>query len=117
MSKKTSKDVKTKPTKALTGKPSTGPMDLGMLEQMIALMSQHDVSALDVRDGDKRVILKRGAQFVTAPAASHTAPHAPAPSAAQAGARAASRSAAAGRGACRTSSRAQAWARAVVYAS
>jgi acetyl-CoA carboxylase biotin carboxyl carrier protein len=78
VSKKTSKDVKTKPAKALTGKPSTGPMDLGMLEQMIALMSQHDVSALDVRDGDKRVILKRGAQFVTAPAASHTASHAPA---------------------------------------
>jgi acetyl-CoA carboxylase biotin carboxyl carrier protein len=36
-------------------------MDMGLLEQMTRLMKENDLSAIDVRDGDKRVILKRGA--------------------------------------------------------
>ena len=63
VSKKASKDAKIKATPT---KPSTGPMDLAMLEKMIQMMSAHDVSALDVRDGDKRVILRRGAHVVAA---------------------------------------------------
>ena len=35
-------------------------MDLGLLEQITRLMKENDLSAVDVRDGDKRVILKRG---------------------------------------------------------
>jgi acetyl-CoA carboxylase biotin carboxyl carrier protein len=40
---------------------STSPMDLGLLEQMTRLMKENDLNTVDVRDGDKRVILKRGA--------------------------------------------------------
>jgi acetyl-CoA carboxylase biotin carboxyl carrier protein len=57
-------------------------MDLSMLKQMVELMSANDVSALDVRDGARRVILKRGPQVVSAPAVSYApapAVHAPAP--------------------------------------
>ena len=38
-------------------------MDLNLLEQMIKLMSANDLNTVDVRDGDKRVILRRGAQM------------------------------------------------------
>jgi acetyl-CoA carboxylase biotin carboxyl carrier protein len=44
---------------------SKSPMDVGLLEQIVKLMSANDLNTVDVRDGDKRVILKRGAQFVT----------------------------------------------------
>jgi acetyl-CoA carboxylase biotin carboxyl carrier protein len=40
---------------------STSPMDMGLLEQMTRLMKENDLNTVDVRDGDKRVILKRGA--------------------------------------------------------
>src|SRR5208337_4185966 len=40
---------------------SSSPMDLGLLEQLVKLMSANDLNTVDVRDGDKRVILKRGA--------------------------------------------------------
>jgi len=44
------------------GKPgSANPMDLDLLEQIVKLMSANDLNTVDVRDGDKRVILKRGA--------------------------------------------------------
>jgi acetyl-CoA carboxylase biotin carboxyl carrier protein len=46
-------------------------MDVGLLEQMVRLMSANDLNTVDVRDGDKRVILKRGAAFATF-AAPHT---------------------------------------------
>lgn len=50
---------------AKTLKSSSDPMDLGLLEQMVKLMSQHDLSTVDVRNGDKRVVLKRGPQYVS----------------------------------------------------
>ena len=43
---------------------STGhesPMDVTLLERLVKLMAAHDLNTVDVRDGDKRVILKRGA--------------------------------------------------------
>jgi acetyl-CoA carboxylase biotin carboxyl carrier protein len=46
-------------------------MDVGLLEQMVKLMSANDLNTVDVRDGDKRVILKRGAVQMV----SHTAHH------------------------------------------
>jgi acetyl-CoA carboxylase biotin carboxyl carrier protein len=56
-------------------------MDVGLLEQMVKLMAANDLNTVDVRDGDKRVILKRGAMMSAAPAyamAHHaTAPMAP----------------------------------------
>jgi acetyl-CoA carboxylase biotin carboxyl carrier protein len=58
-------------------------MDVGLLEQMVKLMAANDLNTVDVRDGDRRVILKRGA--VVAPpqagggyAPAHYAPPPPA---------------------------------------
>ena len=65
-------------------------MDVDLLEQMVRLMAANDLNTVDVRDGDRRVILKRGATVVQyapgmatsapPPAASHApaTPHAPA---------------------------------------
>jgi acetyl-CoA carboxylase biotin carboxyl carrier protein len=45
---------------------SGSPMDVDLLEQIVKLMASNDLNTVDVRDGDKRVILRRGAQFVAA---------------------------------------------------
>lgn len=66
---------------------SSSPMDVGLLEQIVRLMAANDLNTVEVRDGDKRVILKRGAagtpvQMFAAPvgpvAAGSGAPAAPA---------------------------------------
>ena len=44
-------------------------MDVSLLERMVKLMAANDLNTVDVRDGDKRVILKRGAQIVAPSAA------------------------------------------------
>lgn len=64
-------------------------MDLELLERIVKLMAANDLSTVEVRDGDKRVILRRGAAPETsgfpmtfsAPASQPTssAPVAPAP--------------------------------------
>ncbi len=60
-------------------------MDVTLLEQIVQLMSANDLNTVDVRDGEKRVILKRGAAQVTyasaPPLAASPAQVAPAPSA------------------------------------
>ncbi len=43
------------------GPPSDNPMDVRLLEQIVRLMAANDLNTVDVRDGDKRVIVKRGA--------------------------------------------------------
>jgi acetyl-CoA carboxylase biotin carboxyl carrier protein len=72
---------------AAEGKPPaahSGPMDVGLLEQIVRLMSANDLNTVDVRDGDRRVILKRGAvesrqvAYLTQPAGTSAA--APTPS-------------------------------------
>jgi acetyl-CoA carboxylase biotin carboxyl carrier protein len=45
-----------------------GPMDVGLLEQLVRLMAANDLNTVDLRDGEKRVVLKRG-QAVAAPGA------------------------------------------------
>lgn len=62
MSKKSAKKTPKNRRPALSG----SPMDVGLLEQIVRLMSDHDLNTVDVREADKRVILKRGA---VAPAA------------------------------------------------
>jgi len=55
-----------------------GPMDVGVLEKLVKLMRANDLTCVEVADGDRRILLKRGpeaAAFV--PAAPHAA-HAPA---------------------------------------
>jgi acetyl-CoA carboxylase biotin carboxyl carrier protein len=39
-------------------------MDVNLLQQIVALMSANDLSTVDLRDGEKRVVLKRGADVV-----------------------------------------------------
>ena len=58
-------------------------MDVNLLAQIVDLMAAADLNTVDVRDGDRRVILKRGA--LTGPVQMVAAPqHAPAPPAPQA---------------------------------
>lgn len=40
---------------------SGSPMDVALLSQIVELMASADLNTVDVRDGDRRVILKRGA--------------------------------------------------------
>jgi acetyl-CoA carboxylase biotin carboxyl carrier protein len=44
--------------KASAGK--SGPMDVALLQQIVELMTANDLNTVDVRDGLKRIILKRG---------------------------------------------------------
>ena len=59
---------------------SGSPMDVGLLESIVKLMAANDLNTVDVREGDKRVVLKRGAAvspvtYAAAPApAAHAAP-------------------------------------------
>jgi acetyl-CoA carboxylase biotin carboxyl carrier protein len=50
---------------------SDSPMDVRLLEQIVKLMAVNDLNTVDVRDGDKRVILKRGA---VAPSITYASP-------------------------------------------
>ena len=58
-----------KATKTTSG----SPMDVHLLQQIVQLMSANDLNTVDVRDGEKRVILKRGATYVNAPLATMSA--------------------------------------------
>jgi acetyl-CoA carboxylase biotin carboxyl carrier protein len=55
-------------------------MDVSLLQQLVDLMSANDLNTVDIRDGDRRIILKRGVPqpAVSMPAAMH-AMHAPPP--------------------------------------
>lgn len=55
----------------------SSPMNLDMLAELVKLMSANDLNTVDLRDGDKRVVLKRGAEILHAPAASAPVVHAP----------------------------------------
>lgn len=63
MSKKNASKKTTKAS-AASKKPAS-PMDVDMLEQLVKLMSANDLRTVDVRDGDRRVVLKRGSAAPT----------------------------------------------------
>jgi acetyl-CoA carboxylase biotin carboxyl carrier protein len=44
-----------------------GPFDVRTIEQLVALMSKHELSEIDLREGEQRICLRRGG--FTAPAA------------------------------------------------
>ena len=70
--------AKRKPAKPAAEKIAPGsPMDFTLLEQVVKLMKSNDLTYVEVRDGDKRVILRSGA----APEASGFHMAFPAPSA------------------------------------
>ena len=76
--KKTAK----KPTKSTPPSAvSHGPMDVDLLRQLVQLMAANDLNTVDLRDGQKRVVLKRGAVVAAPPATVSYAPpaYAPAP--------------------------------------
>lgn len=50
---------------AKTTGPNSSPMNVDLLEQITRLMRDNDLNTVDVRDGDRRVILKRGAVAAT----------------------------------------------------
>lgn len=52
------------------------PFDVATVEKLIGLMADHELSEIDLHDGDSRIRLRKGGQVVTAPAA--VASHAPA---------------------------------------
>ena len=54
-------------------------MDVGLLQQIVQLMSANDLSSVDVRDGDKRIILRRGAEAVVMQSAATPLPPAARP--------------------------------------
>jgi len=77
---KPEKPVKPKaPKAAKTAAPAStgnsGPMDLGLLQQIVKLMQANDLNAVELRDGEKRVFLQRGAAAAApAPIAAAAAP-------------------------------------------
>lgn len=63
----------TKAPKRAVRSNGSGPMDVTLLQQLVQLMASNDLNTVDVRDGDKRIVLKRGA---IAPAVMTMAPSA-----------------------------------------
>jgi acetyl-CoA carboxylase biotin carboxyl carrier protein len=60
-------------------------MDVGLLEQIVKMMATNDLNAVELRDGEKRISLHRGAAAHTGPIYHTVAPaHAPAAPAAPA---------------------------------
>ena len=66
-----------------------GPMDVRLLQRIVELMAANDLNTVDVRDGQRRIILKRGAVaaqvVLAAPGAAQPAPAAAQPAAPAAG--------------------------------
>jgi acetyl-CoA carboxylase biotin carboxyl carrier protein len=46
-----------------------GPMDLGLLEKLVRLMHANDLTCVEVADGERRILLKRGTEAVAVAAA------------------------------------------------
>ncbi|HEY8747883.1 MAG TPA: acetyl-CoA carboxylase biotin carboxyl carrier protein [Tepidisphaeraceae bacterium] len=65
---------KKRPTAPAPAAATGSPMDVRLLSQIVELMAAADLNTVDVRDGDRRVILKRGA--VTGPVQIMAAPQA-----------------------------------------
>lgn len=50
------------------------PFDVGTIKNLVALMSRHDLSEIDLSIGDQRIRLRRGQRFAAAPVAFPAAP-------------------------------------------
>ncbi|HEY7154054.1 MAG TPA: acetyl-CoA carboxylase biotin carboxyl carrier protein [Gemmataceae bacterium] len=51
-----------------------GPFDVQTIEQLIELMSKHDLSEIDLRAGEQRICLRRGVAVPTATPSASTGP-------------------------------------------
>ena len=61
-----------------------GPFDVRTVKALVALMTQHDLSEIDLREGDLRIRLRRGAHDLPSPTLSVSAPAASVPASANA---------------------------------
>jgi acetyl-CoA carboxylase biotin carboxyl carrier protein len=61
LSKKKTKE-RQKPVAPTAASASGGPMDVGVLEKLVRLMRANDLSCVEVADGDRRILLKRGGE-------------------------------------------------------
>jgi acetyl-CoA carboxylase biotin carboxyl carrier protein len=48
---------------------AAGPMNVDFLQQLVNLMASNDLNTVDLRDKDRRIVLKRGVASVFAPSA------------------------------------------------
>src|SRR5258706_5416205 len=50
-----------------------GPMNVDFLQQLVNLMASNDLNTVDLRDSDRRIVLKRGVAqvFTSSPGGSH----------------------------------------------
>lgn len=66
-----------KTDKPVTRQPKSvrsGPMDVGLLQDIVRLMSENDLNTVDLREGDRRIVLRRGPAFVQATPTMQPAP-------------------------------------------
>ena len=72
---------KDKPQEKAEESGSSSPMDVALLARLVELMTRHDLNTVDVRDGERRVILRRGSSGAAVHASHAPAPvsHTPAP--------------------------------------
>ena len=47
-----------------------GPFDVATVRELVELMKAHDLSEVDLNDGDQRIRLRRGARLVGTPLSS-----------------------------------------------
>jgi acetyl-CoA carboxylase biotin carboxyl carrier protein len=62
------------PPSAAPAADTGGPLDIGVLEKLVHLMRVNDLTTVEVADGDRRILLKRGGE---AAAAASAAAHPP----------------------------------------
>jgi acetyl-CoA carboxylase biotin carboxyl carrier protein len=81
-------EKKRKPKAKSSPQPATGPagpMNVDFLQQLVNLMASNDLNTVDLRESDRRIVLKRGAaQMITTGPTAYSAPQVssgPAPSA------------------------------------
>jgi acetyl-CoA carboxylase biotin carboxyl carrier protein len=68
-----------KPRKATDAVISGSPMNIDLIEQVVRLMNANDLNTVEVRDGDRRVVLKRGSIIAPSGSSGFVASH-PVPS-------------------------------------
>jgi acetyl-CoA carboxylase biotin carboxyl carrier protein len=71
---KKKKSGNNKPSASKPGNLPASPMNVGLLEQIVKLMAANDLNTVDLRDGDQRVVLKRGAATVAMAPVTYAAP-------------------------------------------
>jgi acetyl-CoA carboxylase biotin carboxyl carrier protein len=64
-----------KPRKATDAVISGSPMNIDLIEQVVRLMNANDLNTVEVRDGNRRVVLKRGSVIAPSGSSGFVASH------------------------------------------